>query len=125
MAPAQQRTTCTLRRPDHDLERADAVDPAFDSVAGRQQRRDSAGVPVMMMSPTPSETLLGQFGDDLRHAPDQLREVALLPLADAELSSRSCCGRVLVLHGQEWPPKSAELASEALLLRLEHDEMRL
>jgi len=71
-----------------------------------------------------------------------------LPLCralNAELSSRPSCGRVPVVHGQflrgraavraggfvvagcaaqEWPPKSAELASGALLSRLEHGEIR-
>src|SRR5258705_9458853 len=53
---------------DRDLQRADAVDPAFDSVAGRQRRDprrrsrhdDVAGA---------ERDLLGQVGDDLRHAP--------------------------------------------------------
>ena len=38
-----------------------------------------AGVPVMMMSPAPSATCCDSLPDDLRHAPDQFGEVALLP----------------------------------------------
>jgi hypothetical protein len=89
MAPAQQRTTCTLRSPDRDLDVPTPSTPHSILSPADNSAAMSAGVPVMMMSPTQSETLLGQFGNDLRHAPDQLREGALLPLADAGIIATS------------------------------------
>src|ERR1700676_3715034 len=68
-----------FRFADRHIQRPDALDPAFDLVtrhhrgdAGRRPRHDDvAGA---------ERDLLRQLPDDLRHAPDQFGEVALLPL---------------------------------------------
>src|SRR5206468_9890952 len=79
-APACAGTTMDLfSRPDRHLQRADTVDAALDLVAGRQRGHaggraghdDVAGI---------ERYLLRELPDDFRHAPDQLGEVALLPL---------------------------------------------
>src|SRR5690349_5190384 len=69
----------TARLADRHLQRADAVDAAFDLIAwdqrgdaGRRSGHDDvAGADLH---------LLRELPDDLRHAPDQLGEVALLTL---------------------------------------------
>src|SRR6478672_8574453 len=62
---------------DRDLQRADAVDAAFDLVAGVELR--DAGRRARHDDVAGGELdLLRELPDDLRHTPDQFREVALL-----------------------------------------------
>src|SRR5579863_7032730 len=66
-----------LRLADRDLQGADAVDAAFDLVAGMKLRdagRRTRHDDVAGREPY----LLRQLPDDFRHAPDQFGEVALL-----------------------------------------------
>src|SRR5258708_32930349 len=77
------KTALAVRRSrrlaDRNFQRADAVDAALDLVSGRERgdagRRsrhdDIAGADL---------DLLRELPDDFRHAPDQLREITVLPL---------------------------------------------
>jgi len=62
-----------------NFQRADAVDPALDSVAGRQ-RRDAGRRSRHDDVAGADRDLLRELPDDFRHAPDQLGEITLLPL---------------------------------------------
>src|SRR5207237_6910418 len=67
------------RLADRDLQRADTIDPAFDAVAWRE-RGDAGRRPRHDDIAGADLDLLRQLPDDFRHAPDQLGEVAFLPL---------------------------------------------
>src|SRR5438477_10191982 len=81
------------RLADRELQRADAVDAAFDLVAGRQRRDtgrrsrhdDIAGADL---------DLLRQLPDDFRNAPDQFGEIALLPFGAVDREPDLALGRV-------------------------------
>src|ERR1700730_17246007 len=75
LGPRQSRL---FRLADRDLQGADAVDAAFDLVAGRE-RRDPGRCPRQDDIAGAERDLLRQLGDDLGHAPDQFGEIALLP----------------------------------------------
>src|ERR1700680_2951234 len=87
------------RLADRDLEGADAVDPAFYTVAGRTRgapgRRprhdDIAGADL---------DLLRKLPDDLGHAPDQFGEVALLPLGAVDREPDFSPGRMADFRGR-------------------------
>src|SRR6266851_3494401 len=93
--PGHESRLCRLA--DRNLEGADAIDPAFDSVAGREcgdpgwrsRHDDIAGT---------ERDLLRQFGDDFGHAPDQFREIALLPFAGWPIFEAGCRAP----QGAEW-----------------------
>src|SRR5206468_12218052 len=83
LGAADPRPACldrlSRRLADRDFQRADAVDPALNLVAGRE--RGHAGWRSRHDDIAGAErNLLRELGDDLWHAPDQFGQVALLPL---------------------------------------------
>src|SRR6202140_4261055 len=75
------------RLADRNLQGADAIDPAFDLVAGRQ-RRDACRRSRHDNIAGADFDLLRKLPDDLRHAPDQFGEVAFcrsVPLTESQI----------------------------------------
>src|SRR5258708_18073092 len=96
------KTALAVRRSrrlaDRNFQRADAVDAALDLVAGRE--RGDAGRRSRHDDVTGADLdLLGELPDDLRHAPDQFGQVALLPFGAVDREPDLALGGVADLGG--------------------------
>src|ERR1700684_3719252 len=88
-----QASTLLQRRPDRDIERADALDLTLDLVAGdgggdarrRSRHDDVAGRKL---------DHLRKFRDDLRHVPDHLIEIAVLAHLAVDLEQDAALRRM-------------------------------
>src|ERR1700694_3443863 len=88
-----------FRLADRNLQGTDAVDPAFDSVAGRE-RRDAGRRPRHDDVAGAERDLLRQLRDDFRYAPDQFGEVALLPVGAVDREPDLYLGRMPDFRGR-------------------------
>src|ERR1700754_1403770 len=88
-----------LRLPDRHLQRPNPIDAALNLVPGRE-RRDAGGRAGHDDIAGAERDLLRQLPDDLRHAPDQFGEVALLPLGAVDREPDLALGRMADLRSR-------------------------